>query len=195
MKAIATLLLLQLSQYSYSQKLTFDIFLFGNVIGQSVVEKKQVNDSLFNYTLHSSSEARIFFTVRTNRLDYDITYSNQKLVTSSSANVRNDEQHYVTVKFEGASYLIKRDNESFCLKPPIECSSVLLLFAEPCNVRQIFSERLGEYRPVKKTAAAEYEVDMKDGIVYIYRYKNGKLAELEMKKGFMGSVFMRPHKS
>jgi len=87
---------------------------------------------------------------------------------------------------------MKRDNESFCIKPVVDCSTVKLFFQEPCNTSQIFSERLGENRPIKKTGEGIYEAEMKEGVTYIYHYKNNKLAELEMKKGMLGSAYLRP---
>ena len=87
---------------------------------------------------------------------------------------------------------MKRDDGTFCIKPPVDCSTVKLFFQEPCDTNKIFSERLGEYRLIKKTGEGVYEAEMKDGLTYIYRYKNGKLTELEMRKGLLGSVFLRP---
>ena len=166
--------------------------MFGNVIGQSVVERTLHADTAVSYKLHSYSEAHIFFTHRTNALDYDILYSHRKLISSVSKNKRNDESHFVSVKKQSDSYLIVRDGEQLCFKPDISFSSILLFYEEPKKQTEVFSERLGEYRPMKCVAPHEYEVDMKDGDTYIYRYQNGKLLELEMKKGLLGAAFLRP---
>lgn len=186
-------LFLLLANNSFSQKLGFDIFLFGNKIGQSSIEKTIKNDSITSYTLQSNSEAHIFFTTRKISLHYDIVYKNNLLLSSYSKHNRNDEQHLTTInRQQNNTYLMKRDAESFCLKPEIDCSTVKLFFAEPCNTQHVFSERLGEWRPLKKTGEGTYEADMKEGITYYYHYKNGKLMELEMKKGLLGSVYLRP---
>ncbi|MCX6199361.1 MAG: hypothetical protein NTY88_09095 [Bacteroidetes bacterium] len=186
-------LFLLLANNSFSQKLGFDIFLFGNKIGQSSIEKTIKNDSITSYTLQSNSEAHIFFTTRKISLHYDIVYKNSLLFSSYSEHNRNDERHTTTInRQQNNTYLMKRDAEAFCLKPEIDCSTVKLFFAEPCNTQHIFSERLGEWRPLKKTGEGTYEADMKEGITYYYHYKNGKLMELEMKKGLLGSVYLRP---
>ncbi len=186
-------LFLFLSNYSFSQKVGFDIFLFGNKIGQSSIEKVVKNDSITTYTLQSNSEAHIFFTTRIISLHYDIVYKNNLLFSSYSKHNRNEEQHITTInRQQNSTYVLKRDNESFCIKPDIDCSTVKLFFAEPCNAQHVFSERLGEWRPIKKTGEGTYEADMKEGITYYYHYKNGKLVELEMKKGLLGSVYLRP---
>lgn len=187
-------LFLLLYTNTFSQKVSFDIFLFGNKIGQSNIEKNVKNDSTTTYTLQSNSEAHVFFTTRKINLHYDIIYKHNELFSSYSKHNRNEEQHITTInKLQNNTYLMNRDNESFCIKPEIDCSTVKLFFNEPCSAQHIFSERLGEWRPIKKTGEGTYEADMKEGIIYYYHYKNGKLVELEMKKGLLGSVFLRPH--
>ena len=86
---------------------------------------------------------------------------------------------------------MKREDGNFCIKPAVNCSTVKLFFSEPCSNTQIFSERLGEYRVIKKIEPGVYQAEMKEGITYIYHYKNGKLTELEMKKGLLGSIYLR----
>lgn len=177
---------------SSAQKLTFDIFLFGNKIGQTIVEQTVVNDSITTYKLNSSSEAHIFFTTRKIALQYEVVYKRKQLFYLHSKSVRDNETHYNIIQWQNGSYLMKRDNETFCIKPMVDCSTVKLFFNEPCNSEKVFSERIGEYRPLKKKAAGVYEAEMTDGITYIYHYAHGKLVELEMRKGVIGSVFLRP---
>ncbi len=175
---------------SSAQKISFDIFLFGNKIGQTVVERIVKNDSVTAYMLNSSSVAHIFFTTRKISLFYDVVYKRSQLISSYSKSVRNNETHITTIKWENNNYIMQRDSDAYCIKPVVECSTVKLFFSEPCNSR-VFSERLGEYRSIRKTSEGVYEAEMSDGILYIYRYKNGKLVELEMKKGLLGSIFLK----
>ena len=193
LKFIFSLLLCSLLSSSFSQKLSFDIFLFGNKIGSTIVEKTIKNDSVTTYTLQSNSEAHIFFTTRKIALHYDIVYKHNQLFSSYSKNTRNDEVHVTTIQWQNNNYIMKREDGALCIKPPVDCSTVKLFFAEPCNNQQIFSERLGEYRMIKKTGDGTYEAEMKEGLTYIYHYKNGKLLELEMRKGLLGSIYLRPH--
>lgn len=193
MKYLFTILLLTFCRPSFSQKLVYDIFLFGNKIGQSVIEKTIRNDSITRYTLNSASEATVFFTTRKVSLIYDILYKNDQLFSSYSKNTRNDEVHITTIKWENNTYIMKREDGSFCIKPLVDCSTVKLFFHEPCDNQKIFSERLGEYRVIKKTGEALYQAEMKEGITYYYHYKNDKLVELEMRKGLLGSIYLRPH--
>ncbi len=195
MKAALTFISFLLSTVLFSQKLSFDVYLFGNVIGHTGIVRQIMGDTLANYKLHSHSEAYIFFTHRTSTLDYDVSFLRGKLIHCTAKNVRNDESHLVTITCQNNSYLIVRDGEQLCFKPDIIFSSIQLYYEEPKKQKEVFSERLGEYRPMKCVAPHEYEVDMKGGITYTYRYGNGKLLELEMRKGLLGSAYLRPHKS
>ena len=158
-----------------------------------MVEKNVKNDSITTYTLNSSSEATVFFITRKVSLHYDIVYKRDQLVSSFSKSIRNDEVHVTSIRWRENKYNIDREDGTFSVKNIVDCSTVKLFFAEPCNRQQIFSERMGEYRIIKKTGEGTYEAEMKEGITYYYHYKEGKLFELEMKKGLLGSVYLRPH--
>lgn len=192
MKIKLTLLFFLFFSKSFSQKLSFDIFLFGNKIGQTVVEQNIKNDSITTYTLNSASEAHIFFTTRKLSLHYEIVYKHNQILSSYSKSIRNDEAHIVTIQRQNNIYMMNRDGVVLCIKPLQDCSTAKLFFHEPCNQQSVFSERLGENRPVKKTGESVYEVEMQEDVTYIYHYKNGKLLELEMRKGLLGSVYLRP---
>jgi hypothetical protein len=194
LKYILSSLLFLLSTLSFAQKLTFDIFLFYNVIGQTVVERSVKNDSIVQYTLNSSSEAHVLLTTRITKLHYDITYKGGHYFSSYSKLNRNDEQHIITVQWQGNKYAINQDNTTLTLTDIIDCSTIKFFYAEPCNMKTVFSERLGENRPIKKTGDGVYQVDMKEGVTYLYKYKDGKLVELEMKSALLGSSYARPHR-
>jgi hypothetical protein len=186
-------LFLLLSIFSSAQKITFDIFLFGSKIGQTTVEKIVKNDSITNYLLNSKSEARIFFVTRKIELHYDILYKRNQLASSFSRSIRNGELHVTNIRWQGNKYVVDREDGSFNLNSLVNCSTVKLFFAEPCDPSKILSERMGEFRYIKKTKEGTYEAEMQDGLTYIYKYQNGKLAELEMRKGMLGSAYLRPH--
>ena len=191
MKHFCIALLLFTCTGAFAQKLTYNIFLFGSKIGQSVVERDIKSGSETDYTLNSASEAHIFFTTRRITLHYDIVFKDDIYFSSYSKHTRNDELQITTITRNGNSYTVKRNNENFIVNGLVNCSTIKLFYAEPCSENHMLSERLGEFRSVKKTAPGTYEAEMSDGITYIYRYKDGKLVELEMRKGILGSIYLR----
>lgn len=126
-------------------------------------------------------------------MHYDVVYIRNQYISSFSKNIRNDEVRVTNIRWQGNKYTIQREDRSFNIPHLVDCSTVQLFFAEPCDAHNIFSERSGEFIPVRKMREGTYEADMKEGITYFYHYKNGKLFELEIKKRLLGSVYLRAH--
>lgn len=171
-----------------AQRNVYDIFLFGNKIGQTVVERKQTGKTV-QYTLTSKSEASVLFTKKTSEMNYKIVYEDGQLLSAYVKNVKDGVTEISDILWQGTQYLIKKGAEILHLSQPINFSSVHLYFTEPIGRTNIFSERLGEYCRFTKTAEGVYECKLPNGVSNIYRYKNGMLYELEMSKG--ASVYLR----
>ena len=185
-----------LSAYNLSsQQIIIDIYLFGGKIGQSVVQRTVKNDSVTEYKLNSSSEAHVFFTTRKITLLYEEVYKYGHLLSSYCRHTRNDELQITTIARRGNGYVVNANNGISLINELVDCATVKLFFDEPCSMNKVLSERLGEYRTFKKTGEGVYEAEMKEGLTYTYRYKQGKLVELEMRKGIIGSVYLRLRES
>ncbi|HLP19765.1 MAG TPA: DUF6134 family protein [Chitinophagales bacterium] len=192
MRYIFTLLLFLHLLTASSQKLVFDVILFGNNIGKTTVEKLVKNDSIVTYLLNSASEAHILFTKHTSTLYYDIMYKRGQYISSYSKGSSNGKTDVTTINWLGTKYLMKRIDGAFNINSPVYCSTIQLFFHEPCDKARVFSERMGEYRTIKKVSDGVYKADMQDGLTYYYRYKNGRLIELEMRRGLLGAAYLRP---
>jgi hypothetical protein len=175
-----------------AQKLVYDIFLFGNKIGQTIVERHDNGNGIVKYTLNSKSEANVIFTRKTSEMNFDITYQNGQLFSAYTQNIKDGVTEISKIIWQGTRYLIQKGAEMLQLDKPIDFSAIQLYFAEPKGRTIIFSERLGEYCTFKQLSPGVYECKLSNGVTNIYRYKNGALYELEMSKG--ASVYLRPAK-
>lgn len=189
MKTLLSLLLVTVVFLLKAQTNVYDIFLFGNKIGQTVVARKDDGNGNVHYTLRSKSEANLMFTKKTSEVNFDITYLNGKLISAYTKNIKDGVTEISNTIWQGTQYLIKKGSEILHLSTPIDFSSVHLYFTEPKGRTSIFSERMGEYCTFTKTADGVYECKLANGVSNIYRYRNGVLYELEMSKG--ASVFLR----
>lgn len=167
----------------------YDIILFGNKIGQTIVERTDDGKGHVHYTLRSKSEANLVFTKRTSEMSFDITYLNGKLISAYTKNIKDGATEISNIIWQGTQYLIKKGSEILHLNTPVDFSSIHLYFTEPKGRTTIFSERMGQYCTFTRTAEGVYECKLANGVNNIYRYKNGILYELEMSKG--GSVYLR----
>lgn len=180
---------LMFALFAAAQKHSYSIELFGKKIGQTIVERIDKGNGEVNYKLNSSSEANILFTKKTSALTFDILYKDGKYVSSYCKNMKDGVVEIVTIAWNGTKYMIKKGEEAFNLNQQLDFSAIQLYFSEPVNHSKIFSERIGEFCSFKKTGEGEYVCKLENGVTNIYRYKNGKLYELEMSKG--ASVFMK----
>lgn len=122
-------------------------------------------------------------------MNFDVIYKNGKLFSAYAKNVKDGVTEIVNIVWQDTKYIIERGEERLQMLHPLDFSAILLYFTEPLNRTKIFSERMGEYANFVKTGTGQYECKTANGVNNIYRYKDGKLVELEMNKG--ASVFMR----
>ncbi len=189
MKKLLLPVLFMFSLALSAQKHTYDVELFGKKIGQTTVERIDKGKGEVQFKLNSSTEVNVLFTHKTSFMNIDVTYKDGKIVSSYAKNVKDDVTEVVTVAWNGTKYLIKKGEETLHLNQLVDFSAVQLYFLEPVGRAKIFSERLGEFCNFVKTAEGVYQCKLANGVTNIYRYRQGKLYELEMSKG--ASVFMR----
>lgn len=183
------LTLFLLGKISFAQTLKYDILLFNKKIGETSVSKIDKGNGMTLYKLKSESEAKFLFITRRSQMNADIWFKNGELYSSSFyANNDEGENLQKTIRTEDG-YVLDRNGAKRNLRRAIRHSSVQLYFSEPTILTAIFSERLGEFFDLEKIAPAEYKSVVKNVSSY-YRYKNGKLIELEMSKP-TGSAFLR----
>jgi hypothetical protein len=172
-----------------AQKHVYDVELFGKKIGSTTIEKIDRGKGEIQYKLQSTSEVNILFTHKTSQMVFDVLYKDGKLISSYCKNVKDDVTEVVTLTWEGTRYLIKKGEEILQFNQLLDFSAIQLYFIEPIGKTKIFSERLGQFCDFIKKSEGVYECKMANGVINIYRYKNGMLYELEMSKG--ASVFMK----
>jgi hypothetical protein len=174
-----------------AQQRNFDVVLLGKVIGESSIIKKQDGKGWITYQLESKTAVDVMFQQRTNATSFDVKYYSGRLYSSVCKVINNGIQTVTEIVNDAEGYLVKTGDEIKRVKEPVTylSSSMELYFSEPTQQKKVFSERIGEFVAFEKTAPGEYVNRLKD-VTNIYRYKNGALYELEMRKP-LGSVYLR----
>ncbi|MFN8287819.1 MAG: DUF6134 family protein [Chitinophagales bacterium] len=172
-----------------AQKHIYDVVLFGNKIGQTVVERIDKGNGEVQYKLNSSSEVTILFNKKTSAMVFDVLYKDGKLMNSYVKNVKDGVTEIINILWQETQYVIKKGVDTMKLAQAVNFSAIQLYFTEPVGMTRIFSERIGNYCSFKNTAPGVYECKLDNGVNNIYKYRNGVLYELEMSKG--ASVYMR----
>src|SRR5687767_574273 len=74
-----------------SEKMVFDIFLFGNKIGNMSITREIKGDGSEAYLLETKSKAKFLWINRDNQTRYEVVYKDDKLISSLFREVENDE--------------------------------------------------------------------------------------------------------
>jgi hypothetical protein len=85
-----------------------------------------------------------------------------------------------TVNRNGVISTPKETRITFCVSD--------LYFAEPREIKQVFSETFGVFLPIRLMADKRYELTMPDGKKSFYQYEKGKLKEVEISHA-LGKAF------
>lgn len=190
MRAIFATLAFLMTLSVNAQELSYDVMLLGKKIGTTTISK-MVENGGERYKLFSQSTAKVLFVKQSSEVLFDVFYQGGHLLSSLYKIVKDDENLTTTVKKSAQQYHVKSGSAQHTLSSPVSISSIHLYFKEPVGVSKVFLERIGNFVPITKLATGVYEYTLPDGVKNIYRYKSGKLYEVEIKKG-AGSVFLRP---
>jgi hypothetical protein len=173
-----------------AQKLNYNVVLLGNNIGKTTVEKRDSSDGTTRYKLRSQSDAKVFFTHYKSTLTTDVIYKDGQMIFSYFHNIKEDEEIKTKTFWDKVKYIVEAKGEKRLINKVIRHTAIQLYFEEPKVLQQIFSERLGYFVDFVKSAEGVYECALNGGVTSIYRYQNGKLVEMEMKKR-LGTVFLK----
>jgi hypothetical protein len=175
---------------SGAQEHQFDVMLMNKKIGTTVINKI-IEAGGERYQLVSQSTAKVMFVKQSSDVFFDVFYKGGHLVSSLYKIAKEGEDIETKVNKAAGHYQVKSSLGSRTFTGTVTTTSIQLYFKEPIGISQVFLERIGDFVYLSKKAPGEYEYILPDGVKNIFRYKNGKLVEVEIKKG-PGSVFLRP---
>jgi hypothetical protein len=189
-RSFLTTVFLLLCSISFSQKIKFDVYLFSNKIGETIVESRDSAGQKI-YSLRSTTDAKVLFVEKKSVMSTDVRFDkDEKLFSCFFRNIKNDEKFYTTSVRDGsARFIVNKDGVKTVVPAPITYSSIMLYFSEPPNLQKVYSERLGEFFQMVRQPDGTYLADL-DGHSASYTYRAGKLTELEIKSS-LGSVIMK----
>lgn len=190
MKALLLVLLTLSCGILQAQKVQYDVILMGKKIGNMEVVKSN-GDFGERYIVKSESSAKVLFVKQDSKVSFDVLFKGGSLLNSIYVSEKKDDNLVTKVQKVNNVYKVSSNEKSHQVSEPIVFSSVLMYFKEPIGISKVFVERVGSFLPLLKSAPGQYEYLQPDGTKSIFRYAQGKLKEVELKRS-MGSVFIRP---
>lgn len=163
-----------------AQTISFDVYMFGDKIGTMNISRAVQADGTEHYVMQTKSRAKVLWIDRSNETRYDVVYKEGKLLSSNVKEVEDGKvKRWVNVKWDGTKYNVEgyKGKRSFTQVPTM--SVVTMFFKEPTAVASIYYEAEGEFDALKNPEEHTWQFKGSDGQLNIYKYKNGKISEVE----------------
>jgi len=181
MKKIFFLLLFAASGLTFGQTYKYDVKAMGINAGTLSVTRKTGNGTE-QYVLETHSSINYLL----GKIEVDhitrCTYKNGVLQNSYVRNDKNGEvEYYTSADYDGSVYQITTEKGKKTLSGPITFAICHLFFdGEPTGKTQIYSDRYGQYVPLKKVEDHVYRIDFPDKDYIIYHYESGKIVKADI---------------
>lgn len=138
------------------------------------------------YTLDTKSKAKILWIKRENHTHYDVVYKDGKLFSSKVTEIENEElKRWTNIYWDGTQYSVDsyKGKRTFTEAPVYSIVSVY--FKDIQKVTRIFYEAEADFNELKKSDEPDtWEFKSSDGNRNVYRFRNGKIQEMEFHVSF-----------
>lgn len=180
MKQLFFLILLFLQFSLSAQTISFDVFMFGDKIGTMNITRTLQADGGEHYVMETISRAKVLWIDRSNHTRYEVLYKNNALQWSNMKEVEDGKvKRWANAKWDGTKYNVEssKGKRSFSKVPTL--SIVTMFFKEPPVGGTVFYEAEAEFNTLKSPEPGTYQFKGSDGQLNIYKFKNGKISDVE----------------
>ncbi len=188
----SVLIILSLATTAFSQNQKYTIFWGDDEIGLMTVSRIKKGD-IVDYFIKADVEFRVI--VKYNRTtEFNAKYLRDTLVFCSSKSVMNDNlKIFESTNKDGDLYRIfKHPEDSSVLRETITKSVAMLYYAEPTpDLKRIYAEGYSKFCQLEKVENGVYLLHLTEDKTNIYRYENGRLKEVEVKRTWFDLTFKR----
>ncbi|UII33891.1 hypothetical protein LVD17_08695 [Fulvivirga ulvae] len=172
---------------THAQKLVYRINYKEDSIGY-MIAKKSLSNNKVTYELETRTKFSLVLSFN-HTAYYKAEYENDVLTASLSEDFLNEkEQSKTTATLQHGRYTIKKDDEIKTESSPIHESIAYLYFNAPLK-GEIFSEKHGQFCPIRQVASNKYELIKPDERVNVYYFKNGLCHKVEVNTS-MATVYL-----
>ncbi len=168
---------------SFAQKRTYNVFFFGEKIGNVHVEKKYTSKNQTKYTFYSSTEFSFLFMSMKTKAITKLTYLNGLLQDAYVLRNKDDKTQELNYVWNKNKYFVEEADKKYTIDKEIYYCSANFFLDEPINIKEVFIERFNYFVEIENLGAHQYKTKV-DGGTNVYTYKNGVLQSVKSTKGF-----------
>ena len=163
----------------------FNIFLWGNKIGNLTASREVRPDGTVLYLLDTRSKAKVLWITRENVAHYEVVYKDGKLVSSSFKEVENGEvKRWSNINWDGKQYTVDATHGKKTFTESPTYSIVCVYFQNMEQVKQIFNEIEGDFNQLQHPEPGTCEFKSSDGNRNVYHFENGTVKNMEFHLSF-----------
>lgn len=164
-----------------SQKMVYDLSVFGFTFGKMEVQHTVENDSTELYTLHAKGKTNFLWMKREDENTLYVRFRNGKLWTSNSTHIESGViTKWNKMFFDGKLLHVDsyKGKKSFLGAPDY---SFLMMYFKPLLMRtRIFHESESDFVNLDYRKDGTVEMKISDGSRTVFHFLNGKIAEMEV---------------
>lgn len=164
-----------------AQQVVYDMSVLGFSFGEMVVTRTIENDSTELYTLNAKGKTNFLWMKREDETIYQVRFRNGKLLSSTHKQMESGvTSQWTKMLFDGKTLHVDsyKGKKSFTGSPDF---SVLQMYFKPLQNRaKVFHEAESEYVNLVYRKDGTVEMKIANGSKTIYRFANGKIAEMEV---------------
>lgn len=170
----------------------YDIFLFGDKIGEMRISKEVKPDGTELYIIDSYSKAKILWINRDNNSHYETVYKNGQFISSVYTEIENGKKtRWGNVKWDGKKYAVDYYAGKKTITEIPAYTVVSLYFGDISKMKRIFYDSEAEMIEVEHPDASTVEFKTSDGHRNTYHFLNGVLDRLEVHTSFATAKMVR----
>jgi hypothetical protein len=180
-KIFALIALLIVSPCTHAQTQVFNMILFNDSVGTSVISRTHDANGVDNYTLDSHVQAKILWITHTNRTHYEARYKNGKLISASYYEINNGKKDkWSNIQFDGKEYQAETQHgkKTFTEVPTFSVGPLYCEAFNP-NRKRFFSDPDAEFIDLKFPEPNTIEFKSPDGNKNVFHFKNGQISDAE----------------
>lgn len=162
------------------RELNYEILKGGKVVGTMNASMKKNNQNT-EYITESKINMSMLVTVdvynKVSGIFTDGVLQKGGIIRRVNGNVKANTQ----ITLDKGRYAINESGNTSSLQAKIMYTTACLMFIEPTNHNQVFSEVFRKFLNIKKLSPHKYALVMPDGYENVYSYKDGYCIEAEVK--------------
>ena len=164
-----------------AQTLRFNIILFGDSVGNSIISRTKDANGIDNYVLDSRVKAKILWMTKENHTHYESKYKSGKLISAVYYEINNGKKDkWSNIQWDGSLYQVDSYHGKKSFKEaPTHSIGTLYLDRYDASRKRFFYEPEADYNELSFPDANTAEFKSSDGNRNIYHFRNGYISNVE----------------